>query len=225
MTGVSMRTVPRRTSLGSPRKCSTNLGNSAGPTRSTGNQSTGWPSLPAIAVNVPHSWATRPGSANSCLLRRGMATARATAKVATSAIVGSRGCRPRKASAANIAFAASGFTASRLCLPGRRGLGQQFGDRFAALPKEMAGEILGEERVGFCSCHRFLDVVAMLPSGPGKGKERGGELHFGIIAAEPDGLLHKGVAVDPASRILRRCQPLLVGFREITHIKIVESRR
>src|SRR5580693_2243664 len=89
----------------------------------------------------------------------------------------------------------------------------------------MAGEILGEERVGFRSCQRFLDVVAMLLSWPGKGKERRGELHFGIIAAKPDSLLHESVAVDPASRILRRRKPLLVGFREIARIKIVESGR
>ena len=47
----------------------------------------------------------------------------------------------------------------------------------------------------------------------------------GSLAAKPDGLLDEGVAVDTASRIVRRLKPLLVGFGEIADVKIVESGR
>src|SRR5215510_1785576 len=71
MTGVSMRTVPRRLTLNPAYpKCSTNEGKSfavatsghCGHTPVNGNHSTARPSLPAIDVNVPHSCAIRSGS-------------------------------------------------------------------------------------------------------------------------------------------------------------------
>src|SRR5215510_7335291 len=71
MTGVSMRTVPRRLTLNPAYpKCSTKEGKSfavatsgdCGHTPVSGNHSTARPSLPAIDVNVPHSCAIRSGS-------------------------------------------------------------------------------------------------------------------------------------------------------------------
>src|SRR5256885_6316435 len=60
-----MRTVPRRPRLKPAlRKCSTKPGRSVDPVR--GSHSTAWPSLPAMDVKVPHSWAVRleyPGRA------------------------------------------------------------------------------------------------------------------------------------------------------------------
>src|SRR5260370_21037190 len=56
--GVSIRTVPRNPSLKpASRKCSTNEGRSVDP--ASGDHSTALPSLPAIEVKVPHSWAVR----------------------------------------------------------------------------------------------------------------------------------------------------------------------
>jgi hypothetical protein len=61
-----MRMVPRSPSLKlTPLICSTNWGRSVdGGYRGNpkGNHSTARPSLPAIAVNVPHSWTVRSGS-------------------------------------------------------------------------------------------------------------------------------------------------------------------
>src|SRR5258708_11360154 len=61
-----MRMVPRSPSLKlTPLICSTNWGRSVdGGNRGkpNGNHSTARPSLPAIAVNVPHSWAVRSGA-------------------------------------------------------------------------------------------------------------------------------------------------------------------
>lgn len=53
-----MRTVPRRPSLKPVlRKCSTKQGRSVDPV--SGDHTTALPSLPAMDVKVPHSWAVR----------------------------------------------------------------------------------------------------------------------------------------------------------------------
>ncbi len=85
--------------------------------------------------------------------------------------------------------------------------GQEFGHGLGLGTDETAGEVLGQERVGFCAGDSSLGVLVMFVCRAGESDQRGGKFHLRIVsilggAAQGESLLDQGIAIEARGGIL-----------------------
>src|SRR6266478_10192284 len=90
----------------------------------------------------------------------------------------------------------------------------------------MGGKISGEERIVFRTGDGFLRVLLVLGGGNVECDDCGGKFHLRIVAAELNGFVHEGVAIEALRwirSVLMDPLKLFKGFGEIAEVE--ESKR
>src|SRR5271169_3742618 len=91
---------------------------------------------------------------------------------------------------------------------------------------EVRGQVLREKRIVLCSCHRFLDVIAVSAVGARQGDQRSREFHFWIRPAQTDCLSYPAISVETGRGVgLAFAYPLLVSLGQVADVEPCEGVR